>query len=764
MLLGGVPRVGAAIVLVRDGETNCAIVVPQPRPQPDARGNTPVNYEWIAADELALHLKKISGAEVPVIVAGQGAVPAGHVRILIGAAATEAVPTLDVERALGGRVDDMSSRDGFVTRARDNIIALAGVRPPGTAYAVSDLLERLGCRWFFPGELGTIIPQKRTISIDEFETVQTPSFDLRSMWVCGFGGNRLNKDDISAGGELQNWLHRNRMSYDYQWNAQHNMADTPGESLGKPEQVEKVANRILAEFDAAAERGQTSNQMYSMGWNDSYCRVSREQGLGIVHPWYPMPQATDPLIGFYNKVIETVELKYPGRKYGFLAYMNYLPAPVTVKVHPSLVPVVAPIEQCPRHVPGSGQCWQRDALMKAMQGWCSMSNKVLLYDYEPGFLIDGGIPVPSVTRMRTEYPMWHKAGLRGLFAQVQMTIMNNGPNLYVRHRLGWDIDADVDKIMDEYFGMLFGPAGKDARAYWDGLEYMMHNGRGHQHEDEIMKIVYPINEVRKLGAHVRAAERKASGIYAQRLEMIRYSYKNLMLYLQMRAAEDRAQFAKAGKIARQIWALREQIETINPYFYKIGDLDRMNEDYDFLTIGWAKHNEGRATLIDGTKGDLVAMTDDVWSFSTDPRDLGVIKRWYTLEQVPADWKKIRTSQIWETQGDLEDKEGRGYDGVAWYMTKVNVPKKFAGRKIAMNFGGVFGKMLIWVNGEFAHYRPWKGPWWTLKMNTAFDIDVTDVIKPGQTNTITIRVDNEFEWGGLFRRMFLYAPKQSNTSP
>ncbi len=397
----------ASIVLVRAGQARSVIVVP---PEAD-------RYEKEAADELALHLRRMSGADVPIVTDGAGR--DGMARILVGRAATAVVADLGVGRALGERVDEMSSRDGFVTRAGGDVVALAGARPPGTAYAAFDLLERLGCRWFFPGDLGTVVPRRRTVTIEPFETVQRPSFDLRSMWVCGFGGENLNRDDRDA---IEKWRHRNRQSYDYEWNAGHNMQDTTAESLAQPEQVDVVARRILADFEREPQR-----QWYSLGWNDNYCHVSAVQAMGIVHPWYPLPQATDPLVRFYNAVVEKVEPTHPGKKYGFLAYMDYLPAPVTVRPHPSLVPVVAPIEQCPRHVPLGGECWQRDALLEAIRAWCRVSDRVLIYDYEPGFLIDGGVPVPCVTRMRHEYPLWHEAGVRGLYAQVQMTVMNNGP-------------------------------------------------------------------------------------------------------------------------------------------------------------------------------------------------------------------------------------------------------------------------------------------------------------------------------------------------
>ena len=52
---------------------------------------------------------------------------------------------------------------------------IAGVKE-GTQYGVSELLEQLGVRWFMPGDLGTVIPQQRSVTIARQETIQTPSF------------------------------------------------------------------------------------------------------------------------------------------------------------------------------------------------------------------------------------------------------------------------------------------------------------------------------------------------------------------------------------------------------------------------------------------------------------------------------------------------------------------------------------------------------------------------------------------------------------
>ena len=174
--------------------------------------------------------------------------------------------------------------------------------------------------------------------------------------------------------------------------------------------------------------------------------------------------------------------------------------------------------------------------------------------------------------------------------------------------------------------------------------------------------------------------------------------------------------------------------------------------------GWARQNDERQACIDGTKGDLVAMLPETWKFKTDPHDEGIVSRWFRPETNTKDWRDIKVTRIWETQG-LEDKVGHGYDGVGWYRATAEVPAEFAGKTVKLNFGGTFGRMLIWVNGEFVEYRPFKLPWWKHTYNQNFDIDVTKAMKPGQKNTIVIRVDNEIEWGGIFRRVFLWSPKQ-----
>lgn len=722
------------MVLVEDGKSRCVLVLP----------DNPLEYETLAAEELQLLILKMSGARLPMVTAGRGGVPEGSVSILIGSAAVASVPNLELDRALGERRDAMSCRDGFVLRADRNVIAIAGVRHTGTLYGAYELLERLGYRWFWPGELGEVLPRRRTVTIEPFETVQVPSFDLRSMWICGFAGGGQNADSQQ---ELAAWFRRNRGSLDYDW-------PTIGHEpfpvdLGNPAHAQWVAEGVMSRF---AEEPSSQWQGLSL----KHPPVTDEMTLGLRRGLTRQPHLSDALVGFLNRVIEQVEQKFPDRLYGITLQWPHLTAPLSVRPHRSLAPMIGGYGLCTRHPPGTGRCWQRDALLQTIENWKSTVG-VKIYDFEPSFIIDGGIPLPAVTRYADELPRWQRAGMRGLFCQAQMSVMNNGPNLYVRARLSWDVHADVDALMSDYFSKLFGPSARPARAWWDALERLTHEGPGHQNDAEIMKVVYPIDRVQALEKHIIDAEAAAnSEPLRRRVRSLRFSHENLMLYLRMRRAEERAEFGLAADLALESCSLREEIEAFDPYFYKVGDLDMGVEDFPRRSGGWARHNRGRHELTDGTTGDRVAPLPDQWSFRTDPHDLGNLYRWYDSDTDMSDWKTIRTSLAWELQG-YEDVSGRGYDGVGWYRTRVDVPGLFAGRSIKLNFGGVAGKMNVWVNGRHVAYRPFRSESWPDPPDDFSDLDVTDAVVAGRTNTITIRVDNESGWGGIIRRVLLWSP-------
>ena len=139
------------------------------------------------ASELQSLLSQTFGKKVPVVTAPQ---PGKH-HIRLG---------LTPEALKAGLDPAKLARDGFYIRTAGKDIFIAGVDDPvkdpvleikrggawaiyehATLFGVYDFLERFaGMRFYFPGELGTIIPQKKSLSIPEINIIERPDFKVRT--------------------------------------------------------------------------------------------------------------------------------------------------------------------------------------------------------------------------------------------------------------------------------------------------------------------------------------------------------------------------------------------------------------------------------------------------------------------------------------------------------------------------------------------------------------------------------------------------------
>lgn len=91
------------------------------------------------------------------------------------------------------------------------------------------------------------------------------------------------------------------------------------------------------------------------------------------------------------------------------------------------------------------------------------------------------------------------------------------------------------------------------------------------------------------------------------------------------------------------------------------------------------------------------------------------------------------------------------------MGGIEIPAKFKEKPIHFRSGGVINEAWVWVNGEYAGHKPY-AMWWM--GNHDFDLDVTKLVRPGENNSLVIRVWNKAETGGLYRRGFLWSPNET----
>ncbi len=162
--------------------------------------------ESYAAVELRNYLCKLTGRKPDdgnafPIVSGR-ALPPGDA-IVVGRLADElfAAASAGNAPALG--------RDGFrirkISRDGRNLLLIAGGSRIGTLYGVYGFLQKLGVRWFAPGESGESIPRISLARLPDLNESDKPSFYTRGFWAWENRGN----DDFF------DWMARNRLNL---WN------------------------------------------------------------------------------------------------------------------------------------------------------------------------------------------------------------------------------------------------------------------------------------------------------------------------------------------------------------------------------------------------------------------------------------------------------------------------------------------------------------------------------------------------------------------
>jgi hypothetical protein len=198
--------------LVQDGRPRAQIVIAEkpPRAVP------------VAARELQVYVRKLSGAELPIVTKADEAIP---VRIYVGRSSyTDALKLGDEGLAQGafrmvsgdnwlalfGHDGNYVFKEPFATNAADgprveaewDRLTGAKWRPPygtsplrhynqeldlwylderGSINAVYRFLHDLGVRWYMPGDLGEIVPVLKSIPLPRVDRTVRPDFALREL-------------------------------------------------------------------------------------------------------------------------------------------------------------------------------------------------------------------------------------------------------------------------------------------------------------------------------------------------------------------------------------------------------------------------------------------------------------------------------------------------------------------------------------------------------------------------------------------------------
>jgi beta-galactosidase len=127
--------------------------------------------------------------------------------------------------------------------------------------------------------------------------------------------------------------------------------------------------------------------------------------------------------------------------------------------------------------------------------------------------------------------------------------------------------------------------------------------------------------------------------------------------------------------------------------------------------------------------------------------------WRTLS-LPHDWAVELPFDPAADMGHGFKPVGPGFPAtsVAWYRRTLDLPEADSGKRISVQFDGVFRDTTVYVNGWFVgHYESGYYP---------FRADITDLVRFGKTNVIAVRVDASrfegwfYEGAGIYRHVWL----------
>jgi len=128
-----------------------------------------------------------------------------------------------------------------------------------------------------------------------------------------------------------------------------------------------------------------------------------------------------------------------------------------------------------------------------------------------------------------------------------------------------------------------------------------------------------------------------------------------------------------------------------------------------------------------------------------------------------DWKDIPVPANWEIEGfsrpTFQNRGNDASDDIGLYRRWLDVPARFARQTVLWHFDGVYDGAEVFVNGQRVGYHE--------SGFTAFDMDVTKALKPGQRNLFAVRVYKKTQsgsmdkgdfWclGGIYRDNYLVA--------
>ena len=769
-----VERLASAPVPFEDGPPLGAVVLP-----PD-----PTPAEQYAAYELQRYVFRMTGC-VPGLK-GRDAVHPGRTIVLGRAADPE----------LTARLGDLPE-DSYLLDSTGATMTLSGQTDQGTLYAVYDFLDKQGCRWVVPGELGEVVPRRTALGQVE-SRIEAPDYICRGVMF-------LTQEFFPGGGEEFGWIHvnmddyfdwylRNRMNalwtagtqiHDFAAHRAHGWVQTINHSynsiiaphqeyfashpdwyplvdderravchlapyfanqlcVSNPELRDYTVKLILEYFRSNPRaRAFPLNPMDgpSLWCECTACKALDPPGIDWSRHATEghVEGMADRALNYANAVAERVSRVYPDKWIEMYAYGYTLDPPVREKAHRNVFIKYANLRQGEGNGPLGRSMLDPDAPVwpawrRQLDGWKQAGATMAFYNYMEWVH-------PDVTlfwfynTVDVLKSLNRTYNCRILAGETENNILVSSMVYNVLARAAWDVDIDYRAVVRDLCDRFYGPLADDLYAYNMLMDEAVRSSDAWEQEGWRPNdhLYMPLDVLEKGHAMLETA---AQGAAADEVLTQRLAYARLgHAYLTyVRTLTEPDKTFATEAMARRAFDEANAIRLKHNIMVKLPSVRQLKTFYYPPVVS------------DHT---LVMELPATWDFRTDPSDVGLAGKWFRGD-VDAAWSPISIEQAWTSQ-DV----GRGYHGAAWYHVSFRLPDEpAADGNLVLHFGAVDGVADIFLDGVRIgeqHVSP------SVMWDRPFTIPLPADLDPAAPHYLVMRVSKQDFAAGIWKPVSILGP-------
>lgn len=429
------------------------------------------------------------------------------------------------QELLGADFDEPELLDeSFIYKNIKSNIVLVGGKQRGSMYAVFAFLENIfGVRWYTPQV--TVIPKREEYIFNYLNHYEEPSLQVRNdfyyeafnpTWAAhnkinGAMGFRKQHGDIEGYWAVHTFYRFMPPSEFYDEHPEYySLID--GKRIHDRAQLcltNPAVLNIITERLKQAIKENPSNLIYSVSQNDwrNPCQCNNCQAIVDDEG-----SQSGIMVWFVNQVADRVKDEYPDKYVGTLAYQYTRKPPEKVKPKENVVIRLCSIECCFSH--DFNSCPENQEFLSDLEKWSAISPHLYIWDYVVNFS-HYIMPYPNFNVLQSNIKSFIVNSSIGVMEQA--AYQSRGGEFselraYVISKLLWNVESNIDEVIDDFMYGYYGRSGQYIREYLDLLHSQItpetHIHLGLEADDKIFSDQFVLEAEKVFNEAEKVAENK----------------------------------------------------------------------------------------------------------------------------------------------------------------------------------------------------------------------------------------------------------------